>query len=383
MVKKFPLASRLKMSPYPFAALERKAAELRRSGKIIYDLSIGDPDLPPPKFIVEAVKRGLDHPSAHRYPSSRGEAAVREAVAEWYEGRFGVKLDPARQVAILIGAKEGLAQLARAFVEPGDGVAFPDPGYPVYRRAGCQLVEGKPIPIPLHFENEFLPSLSELSEAKLIYLNYPHNPTGAEASSQFLSELAAWIAKHPSTIVVYDMAYGEVTFAEPAPSLLTHTSEGVEFHSLSKMANATGYRIGFAVGHPDLIDGLVKAKEEMDSGAPLPYQLALMALLKSYRGAEPPEEMIVSREIYKRRKEALSDALQPLGVTLFRSQATFYIWFKVGDDETPFLERALETGVLLTPGSGFGERGKGWVRASVTAPDDDIEGAIKALRNLS
>ncbi|MFN3821494.1 MAG: aminotransferase class I/II-fold pyridoxal phosphate-dependent enzyme, partial [bacterium] len=219
------------MPGYPFAELERRAAELRRQGKPLFDLSIGDPDLPPPPFLVEAVKKGFEHPQAHRYPSSRGSIEVREAIAKWYEGRFGITTDPEREVTILIGAKEGLAQLARAFIAVGDRVAFPDPGYPVYRRAGCFMLGGTPCPIPLYFENQFLPSIKDLNTCKLLYLNYPHNPTGALANRQFLQDLSAWMSRNSQTIVAYDMAYGEMTFGEPSLSLLTFNRNGVEFHS--------------------------------------------------------------------------------------------------------------------------------------------------------
>jgi len=372
------------MPGYPFAALERQAAALRAEGRRLFDLSIGDPDLRPPQIVLDAVHKALEASPSHRYPSSRGDAEVREAVARWYERRFGVTVDPTREVAILIGAKEGLAQLARAFVEPGDVVAYPDPGYPVYHRAGCRLVDGSPRPLLIRAEEGFIPHLDKASGARLLYLNYPHNPTGATADATFLDQLALLPEADPKLIVAYDMAYGEMTFDDPALSLLARSRRVVEFHSLSKMANATGYRIGFAVGHPDLIAGIVNVKEEIDSGAPVPFQKALAAMLDTYdHDGHPPEWMIANREIYRRRKETIATALESAGWQIFKSKATFYVWFRVGEDESRFAERALEAGVLLSPGCGFGSGGRGWMRASVTAPDEDIALAAEALAKLT
>ncbi len=382
MKQGFTPAGRLDIPGYPFAELERQAAQLRSAGKPLYNLSIGDPDLDPPGFIVDAARRALDDPQAHQYPSSRGDPAVRRSVARWFQGRFGVELDPDSQVCILIGVKEGLAQLARAVVNPGDEVAVPEPGYPVYSRAGCRLVEGRERTIKLDPRRGFLPDLDQVSGVKLLFLNYPNNPTGATAPDEFLKELANLAESDPALTVAYDMAYSEMCFDRPARSLLEFTPRVVEFHSLSKMANATGYRVGFAVGDPARIAALVRAKEEVDSGPPLPFQRALAALLDSYEGPNPPPEMIETRQVYQRRKRHLTEAIASLGCDVFRSNATFYVWFRVGSDEMPFITEALAQGVILTPGSGFGAGGKGWVRASVTAPDEVIESAAQALRSM-
>lgn len=382
MTYHFRHASRLDLPVYPFADLERKAAELISVGKRIYDLSIGDPDLPPPSYIVEAAREALADSKAHRYPSSRGDFEIRKAVAQWVHGRFGIDIDPDSQVCILIGAKEGLAQFARAVVNPGDCVAVPDPSYPVYSRAGCQLVEGRLRTLELKPERAFLPDLNEISDVKLLYLNYPHNPTGAIAPESFMRELAYLIEAKPEMTLAYDMAYSELCYDLPAHSMLEYTTKVVEFHSLSKMANATGYRIGFAIGDPERISALIRAKEEMDSGVPYPFQRALLELLNRYNGKTPPPEILASKAIYRKRKDKLARALENLGFTVFRSPATFYVWFKAGDDELEFVDRALESGVLFTPGSGFGRYGKGWVRASVTAPDEVIDGAIDVIKTI-
>jgi len=381
--KEFAPARRLGMPGYPFAELERKAAALRAAGRPVFDLSIGDPDLPPPDYIVEAVRKALDEPAAHCYPSSRGDVQTRRSVARWFKNRFGVELDPASQVVILIGAKEGIAQLARAVVNPGEIVAYTEPGYPVYRRASCFMLDAIPRPISLKVESKFLPDLNAVDGAKLFYLNYPNNPTGAVAPGEFLKEVADLIVSDPSLTVAFDNAYSEMTFGEPSHSLLEFTDQAVEFHSLSKMANATGYRIGFAVGEPKRIAALVRTKEEMDSGAPLPFQRALEALLDRYEGSTPPFSLIETRRIYASRKARLAAAIHSAGHYLFESDAAFYLWYKVGEDETSYIARAVEEGLLATPGSSFGESGRGWVRLSATTSDNSIEGAAKILEKLT
>lgn len=382
MTTRFETADRMQLPGYPFAALERKAAEIRASGKPLYDLSIGDPDLPPPVFVTDAVKEAMQDDRSHRYPSSRGDSAVRESVARWFKARFKVDVDPSNQVCILIGAKEGLSHIAQAVVNPGDIVAVPDPAYPVYWRAGCRLIGGKLKVLPLVAEKGFLPDLDMAFGARLLYLNYPNNPTGAMAPDHFLEHVAESIEANPGMTVAYDMAYSEMTFGERARSLLEFTADAVEFHSLSKMANATGFRVGFAVGSEDRISALIRVKEEIDSGVPLPFQKALAAVLDKYEGAEPPVEIRRHREIYRARREKLFHAFEQLGLDVFKSDATFYVWFRVGDDEMDFVTRAMEAGILLTPGSGFGEGGRGWVRASATAPDEAIDRAVSLLKGL-
>lgn len=379
----FKPALRLDLPGYPFAELEKQAVKIRASGKPLYDLSIGDPDLMPPDFLTQAIHSSLDEEKAHLYPSSQGDPVVRRSVARWFKGRFNVVVDPETQICILMGAKEGLAQLARAVVNPGDEVGVPDVGYPVYLRSGCRLVEGIPRKLHMDPQNGFLPDLEEARGVKLLFLNYPNNPTGAVATDEFLTSLAKFIEDDPQMTVAFDMAYGEFSFNHPARSLLEFTPNAVEFHSLSKMANATGYRVGFAIGDPERISALIRAKQEVDSGTPLPYQRGLAAVLDRYDGCNPPPDICESREIYRQRRECLIKAVDQLGMTVFRSDATFYVWFKVGTDEMPFISAALDQGVLFTPGSGFGSGGKGWVRASVTTSDDSIDGAIDAIKRMS
>ena len=382
MKPSFKSSDRLNLPAYPFADLERKAAALKASGKPVYNLSIGDPDLTPPRFVVEAAQKALDDPRSHLYPSSRGDYDVRCSVTKWFEGRFGVKLDPDKQVCITIGAKEGLANIARMVVNSGDTVAVPDPAYPVYGRAGCKLVDGKQVLLKLDPEHGFLPDIKNIENIKLLYLNYPNNPTGAEAPDDFLMELGKLADANPAMTLVYDMAYSEMCFDHPASSILEFTPNAIELHSLSKMACTTGYRVGFAVGNPDRIAALVRIKEEIDSGAPLPFQLALQAMLNAYRGDVPPQDILYYREVFSRRRKLIIEALEKMGFDVFNSQATFYVWFKVDDDEMPFISRTLEKGVLFTPGSGFGPGGRGWVRASVTVPDDVIAAVVSVIEDL-
>ncbi len=378
----FKPANRLNLPAYPFAELERKASSIRASGGVLHDLSIGDPDLPPPQFVVDAIKASLDDPAAHVYPSSRGNPEVRESVARWFKGRFGVSVDPKTQICISIGGKEALSQFARAIVNPGETVAFPDPCYPVFRRAGTFMLDANPLKLPLDPQNGFLPDIKPAKGARLLFINYPNNPTGASAPDSFLMELGKFTDDNPDTSVAYDMAYSEMTFGAPSRSLLEFTPNAVEFHSLSKMANATGYRIGFAVGDPSRISALVRVKEEMDSGAPLPFQRALQTILDRYDGTTPPPELTANRAVYYSRKKRLEAAIKETGFEVFETDATFYSWFRVGVTEVPYINRLVESGLLLTPGSGFGEGGIGWVRASVTAPDSAIDAAAEIIRQI-
>jgi len=383
MVAEFKAAYRLDDLPgYPFAELERKAAQFRAEEKALYDLSIGDPDLEPADFIKDAIRESVNNPKSHYYPSSVGDLEVRKTIAKWYENRFGVEIDPTEQVCLVIGGKEGLSQMARAVVNPGDIVAVPDPAYPVYGRAGCQLLDAKLRTLKLNAENGFLPNLEEARGAKLVYLNYPNNPTGAVASDEFMKSAADLADSDPSNTIVYDLAYSEMCFEYQVSSLLELTPNVIEFHSLSKIANATGYRVGFAIGEPRRISALRRIKEEMDSGVPYPFQRALQATLEAYDGATPPKEILNSIRIYERRRNKIIQAIESYRADVFRTPATFYIWFKVGSDEMEFINLALDKGLLLTPGRGFGEEGRGWVRASITASDEVVDHAIEIIRSL-
>jgi LL-diaminopimelate aminotransferase len=344
---------------------------------------VGDPDLQPPQFFVDSVKRHLNEPDVHLYPTSQGDRAVREVIAKFFAGRYGVELDPDKEIAVVIGSKEGLANLTRAFVNPGDTVAVPSPCYPVYSGAGTILNEGVVRNLFLIPERKMLPNLSDAQGARLVFLNYPNNPTGAEAPVSFFQEVADFAEDNPKTAVVHDAAYAEMTFGgAKSASLLQFTKNAIEFHSMSKTLNATGFRIGFAVGHPDLIKGMVRIKAQLDSGAPLFIQRAMADALEQYRDTTPPEEIRESQAIYGKRRTLFEDGLERLGYPVHRSKATFYIWFQVQGDDAVFVEKALERGVVLTPGRGFGEGGIGWVRATMTQPEKQLEKALELLSKL-
>lgn len=369
--------------PYLFAKLEDKTVELRKKGVDIISLGIGDPDLPPPKIFSQAVKRHIDEPDTHFYSVSRGNAGVRKGIAQWFNQRFNVELDPETEVMVTIGSKEGLANFSRAFVNPGDKVGVSSPGYPVYGNAAVILNDGVAREMPLLQENGFLPSLNDMEGCKIAFINYPNNPTGAIAGDDFWKKLSQWIDAHPETIVVHDDAYSEMTFGDyKAPSLLQYTKNCIEFHSLSKLFNCTGYRIGFAVGRKDLIDGLVKIKSQLDSGAPLFIQRAMVDALLAYDGMTPPQEVLDNRAIYSRRRKIVEDGLAKLGYKVHKSPATFYIWFDTGEDDSVWCEKCLGQGLVITPGSGFGSAGRGFARITATVPEARLEEAIVRIGKI-
>ena len=373
-----------RIPPYLFAGLEAKASELKAKGVDLIDLGIADPDLPPPPFLRDAVVQHLGDKDAHKYPTSAGDPLVREQIAQWFNGRFGVELDPNREIAVVIGGKEGLANLSRAFVNPGDEVGAPDPGYPVYANGAAILNDAQARHLPLTPENDFLPTLNMAVGVKLLYMNYPNNPTGAIAKEKFYRKVGRFADEHPETLVAWDAAYSELSFGDfKPPSLLNFTRNAVEFHSLSKMMNVTGYRIGFAVGHADVIKALVKVKTQLDSGAPVFIQRAMGDALSRYEGVEPPAESKQSHQEYGRRKQLLEQGLPfvPGIERVFTSPATFFVWAKVEDD-VRFVEKAMEAGVILTPGRGFGKSGTGFIRAAVTAPGNRIEEALDRLKKM-
>jgi len=373
-----------RIPPYLFAGLEEKASLLRNRGVDLVDLGIADPDLKPPSFLKEAVIKHLADDDAHKYPTSKGDPAVREAIARWFQGRFGVSLDPASEIAVVIGGKEGLANLSRAIINPGEIVAAPDPGYPVYANGAAILNDGIARYLPLTPERGFLPDLKQAEGSRLLFLNYPNNPTGVVAPESFYREAAEFAENHPETLVVWDAAYCELNFAgERPPSILQFSRKTVEIHSLSKMMNVTGFRIGFAVGDPEVISALVKVKTQLDSGAPVFIQRAMAEALGRYDGANPPEEAVRSHQEYGRRKRVLELGLQNVSAVkqIYESTATFFTWMKV-DDDVDFVEKAMEAGVILTPGRGFGASGKGFVRAAVTAPLERIELAVDRLAKM-
>lgn len=382
----FEYANRLKkIPPYLFVEIEEKVKKKRQEGMDIIDFGIGDPDIPTPDVIVKEVQKQLNDPANHRYPSSGGEPEVRRAVADWYKRRFNIDVDPDGEVCVLIGSKEGIANICRAFVNPGEKVLCPDPGYPVYSQGGSLLCDAVPVKVPLRPDRQFLPDLDSLpSDAKMLYLNYPNNPTGAVASKEFLWKASNWCVE-TDTILAYDNAYSEMTFDDySAPSIL-ECSQGngaIEFGSLSKTFNMTGYRVGYAVGDATLIAGLKKVKSQIDSGCSMFVQKAMIMALDMYKGHEKPELVKKNIAIYQDRRNVLVKGLRSLGFKIEPPKGTFYLWLKVDMPSMKFADKMLGAGIVCTPGVGFGEFGDGYVRFATTQPVSRIEEAIERMRKV-
>jgi len=374
------------LPPYLFARMEKLKEEVLAKGVDLIDLSIGDPDIPTPRHVVEAMKRAVENPANHRYPSSAGMLAYREAVAAWYKRRFGVSLDPKGQVISLIGSKEGIGHFPLAFVNPGDVVLVPSPGYPVYS-IGTLFAGGESHLMPLREENAFLPELGAvpdevLRRTKVLWLNYPNNPTAALAPREFFEE-AIGLARRHGFIICHDAAYSEVYFgAERPPSFLEVEGAmdvGMEFHSLSKTCNMTGWRIGFAAGNRDIIGGLANVKGNLDSGVFQAVQEAAIAALGT-----GDDVLAGIRKTYEERRDALYDGLRGAGLELSRPRATFYLWVKVprGFDSSGFSEHLLQrAAVLATPGNGFGAHGEGYIRFALTVPVARIREAVERIKD--
>jgi len=384
---KVQLADRVKsLPPYLFASIDRMKQEAVSRGVDLIDLSIGDPDIPTPGHIIDAMKSAVDNPEYHRYPSYEGMLLFREAVAGWYGKRFNVDLDMKEEVISLIGSKEGIGHIPLAFINPGDVVLVPSPGYPVYP-VGTVFAEGEPYIMPLLQENDFLPDLDVIPDsvckrAKLMFLNYPNNPTAAVGRRDFF-KMAISFAEKNNIIICHDAAYSEIYYNGKKPlsflELDGAKEVGIEFHSLSKTYNMTGWRIGFAVGNRDVIAGLGKIKTNLDSGVFQAIQEAGAAALKT-------NENMLSwiRNTYQERRDILFDGLTGMGFQLKKPEATFYIWTKVpsGFNSTVFAAHLLEkTGVLVTPGVGFGAPGEGYIRLALTQSVERIEEAIDRIKN--
>ncbi len=380
----YEFASRVKsLPPYLFAEMEETVEEKKKQGVDIIDFGIGDPDIPTPDEIIEVIREELGNPANHRYPSSMGQAETREAVARWYGKRFGVDLDPRDEVTILLGSKEGLANVSRAFVNPGEKVLSPDPAYPVYAQGGAMLCDAQPVKVPLLPENDFLMDLDSLpQDAKMLYMNYPNNPTGAVATLQFLQEAVDW-AEETETILCYDNAYSEITFNDyRAPSILECGDNAVEFGSLSKTFNMTGYRLGFAAGNAEIISGLRKVKSQIDSGAPKFIQKAAVMALGEYEGEERPSMVEKNVETYEKRRDALVYGLERLGFDVKEPRGTFYLWQSIEQPSMEFTKQLLEAGVVVTPGIGFGDYGEGFVRFALTQSVERINEAVERIEDI-
>jgi LL-diaminopimelate aminotransferase len=373
------------LPPYLFAELERKVSERRKAGIDVISLGIGDPDLPSPDLLVEEARRRVGDPATHRYPSNRGLDEFRDAVAAFYRRRFGVELDPDHEVLPLLGGKEGVAHVCFAMLDPGNLCLAADPGYPVYT-SGPLLAGATPHLMPLTAENGFLPDLDAIGRdvtdsANLLFCNYPNNPTGAVVEDDFFTRLAAF-GHERGVPVMHDNAYSEITFdGYVAPSFLAAPNArdaGIEMFSLSKAYNMTGWRVGAAVGNADMIAALLKLKTNVDSGQFDAIQLAAARIL----GPEGDEHVAHMREIYRRRRDLVVDALAAAGIEVAPPRGTIYVWVPVPEGHTSvsFTELVLEqAAVVVSPGSSYGPNGEGYVRLSLTVADDRLREAVARI----
>lgn len=374
-----------KLPPYLFVRIEQAIAQKKAEGVDVISLGIGDPDQPTPKHIIERAVSELSKPENHQYPTTAGLLAYREAVADWYQKRFGVDLDPESEVVSLIGSKEGIGHLPWCYIDPGDIALVPDPGYPVYAN-GVTLAGGEVYYLPLTAENKFLPDLNDIpaevaNKAKILFINYPNNPTGAVADRQFFEKTIDFAKKH-SILVCHDAAYTEIAFDGYKPLSFLEVpgakEVGIEFHSVSKTYNMTGWRAGWVVGNKEAVQALSRLKSNLDSGVFQAVQYAAVAALEG-----PQEGVVKLRDLYQKRRDVVVKTLNDLGWDLDKPQATFYIWAPVpkGYTSVSFAELVLDkTGVVVTPGNGYGEWGEGYFRISLTLPLPRLEEAMSRIR---
>ena len=373
------------LPPYLFVTISKKIAAKKAKGEEVISFGIGDPDIPTPKPIIDELCRTAREPVNHRYPESEGLPELRQAIADWYQKRFGIVFDPEKEVLPLIGAKEGIAHVALCFIDPGDIALIPDPGYPVYA-IGTNLCGGQPYYLPICEENKFLPDLDSIPEAvlkksKLLWLNYPNNPTGATAELDFFNK-AAEFAKKNNIAICHDGPYTEVAYDgyKPVSFMQARGSKDVaiEFHSLSKSYNMTGWRIGMAVGNAQMINALRVIKSNLDSG--IPQAIQYMAITALSGNQDVIQE---HNQIYERRRDKIIDALKSIGISANVPKASLYVWAKCPDGykSAEFAEDLLEqVGVVVTPGNGYGPTGEGYIRISLTISDDLLDKGIAKLR---
>jgi LL-diaminopimelate aminotransferase len=373
-----------KLPPYAFVEITRKINQKRAEGVDVVTFAIGDPDIPTPPHIMASLHAAADDASNHRYPESDGLPELRRAIAGWYERRFGLAFDPDKEVLPLIGSKEGIANMAYCLIDPGDVALVPDPGYPVYN-IGTLFAGGETHYMPLLQENDFLPDFSAIPEnvarrAKVMWLNYPNAPTTAVAEIAFFEE-AVRFARQYDIVICHDNAYSEVAFDgyKPVSFLQTEGARdlAIEFHSLSKSFNMTGWRIGMAVGNETLVNALFRVKSNVDSGINQAIQrMAITAL-------EGPQDCIEEHNaVYQRRRDILIDALRACGLRVEVPRASLYIWASVppGFTSAQFAARLIDDiAVVVTPGNNFGPSGEGFVRLSITTPDDRVEEGARRL----
>lgn len=374
------------LPPYLFAEIDKRVAEKRAQGVDVISLGIGDPVEPTPQNIIDKLCEEANNPANHRYPSYSGLPAFRRAIAKWYKKRFYIDLDPDTEVLPLIGSKEGIAHINLAALDPGDTTLIADPGYPVYN-TGAILAGVNPIHVPLLEENEFLPDLDSIDskmaqDAKMILLNYPNNPTSATATDDFFKSLVDWATKN-RVIVAHDNPYSEVTFdGYVAPSFLQFPGAkeaGIEFHSLSKTYNMTGWRIGWACGNAKVIEALGRVKTNIDSGIFNAIQYAGVEAL------EGPQAIIQEMcGIYTRRRDIVMEALDKIGLKAHKPKATIYVWARVPEGYTSasFATHVLDTsGVIVSPGNAYGPSGEGFIRICLSVKDDRLIEALERIKD--
>jgi LL-diaminopimelate aminotransferase len=372
------------LPPYLFVQISRKIAAKKAKGEEVISFGIGDPDIPTPRHIIDELCRSAQDPINHRYPESEGLPEFRGAVASWYQQRFGVTLDPEKEVVSLIGAKEGIAHVALCLINEGDVALIPDPGYPVYA-LGTTISGGTPYYLPLTEKHNFLPDLDSipqdiLKKSKVLWLNYPNNPTGAIADLGYF-ENAIEFAQRNDLAICHDGPYTEVAYDGYKPVSFMQAKGakdvGIEFHSLSKSYNMTGWRIGMAVGNPQLIDALRRMKSNLDSGVPQAIQHMAIA---AFKGSQDSIEE--HNRTYQRRRDRVVQTLNNIGIQAKPPKASLYVWAKVpgGYSSMEFADDLLEqTGIVVTPGIGYGPSGEGYIRLSLTISDDLLEKGLKKL----
>ena len=390
------IATRLgRLPPYLFVEVERAKRKARAEGRDIIDFGIGDPDQPTPRNIIKALASAAADPLNHRYALDQGMPALRQAIASWYKKRFGVALDSQTEVLPLIGSKEGIAHLPCAILNPGDYSLVPDPCYPPYR-GGTILAGGRVYSLPLLEKNNFLPELESipariLRRAKLLFVNYPNNPTAAVAGKEFFQRVVRFAQRH-NILVISDLAYSEICFDGSRASSFLEIKQarqvGIEFHSLSKTYNMTGWRIGWACGNKNLINALATVKSNIDSGIFSAIQVAGIAALNS-----PQKQINRLRRLYQERRDILCRGLSSLGWQITKPKATFYLWAKIPScyagasgrrNSIIFARRLLEEAdIVVTPGVGFGKSGEGYLRFALTIDKQRIKEAIGRLRQIA
>ncbi len=381
------LAKRVEeLPPYLFAQISKVIAAKKAQGIDVITFGIGDPDLPTPPHILDRLHRAADNPLNHRYPESEGLPELRQAISGWYERRFEASFDPERECLALIGSKEGIAHMALTLIDPGDVALATDPGYPVYE-IGTMFAGGVTIKLPLTRESDWKPDLDAIPEdlaakAKVLWLNYPNNPTAAVADIAFFEKVVAW-AKEYDVSICHDNPYCDVAYDGYRPISIFQVPGArdiaIEFNSWSKIYNMTGWRIGMAVGNGDLVDALMRVKSNIDSG--IPQAIQEMAI----EAVEGPQDVIDEHNaIYQRRRDRIVEAVRKIGLEVDPPKASLYVWAKLPDGITSgdFAARVIdECAVVVTPGRGYGLNGEGYVRLSVTTPDDQVEEGCQRLEN--